>query len=146
MPSSSNDHNLALGFIFQSEILFQHQPSSCVGRPRIYSNGLILFLLCVKAFYNISYRCLENFAKVVFELFNIEKTPPTYTVLSRRFNQLKNQLNSELKCRSWFIDYDHIYPYDQKFKTSTRKKGVCKLLLSLDSKTQEITIIKVAKK
>ena len=115
------------------------------GRPRQYSDNLLLMMLIVKSRFNLTYRMLEGFIKSVFLLKNFNISTPTYSLVCKQAPNLANSLPKLSNARPLVIvlDATGIKVYGEgEWKVRTHGKSRCrkwcKIHVAIDAKTQEI--------
>lgn len=66
-----------------------------IGRPKRYPDAIILAIACFREIFNLTYREAEDFAKDVFQSFNI--LVPDYSTIERRIGRLNISNNIDYR-------------------------------------------------
>ena len=78
----------SLTFLIDLEI-FKTKKVKTLGRPRLFSDALILMLMMTKMHYHLAYRALQGFAHSLVILSNQQCLVPTYSLICKRAATLK---------------------------------------------------------
>lgn len=116
-----------------------------IGRPFVYSDLAILFLLTLREAYGLTLRSAQGFAQSIFEILGVALTIPHYSTLSRRAATLQVDLDASPSDgpRVILLDSTGLKVFGEG-EWKVRKHGYSKrrtwrkLHLAIDAKTQEV--------
>lgn len=136
-------HRGSLSFLIDRQCLKQLKPTKHKGsgRPRVFSDQLLLMLLMIKIHFKLPYRMLEGFTKSILSRIKL----PTYSLICKRALKLHLNLPKLSSTRPPIIVVDSSgikVVGEGEWKVKVHGKGRArkwiKLHLAIDAKTQEI--------
>jgi hypothetical protein len=115
------------------------------GRPFVYSDTAIQFLLTLREVYHLPLRAAQGFAASIFRALGVALKVPNYSTLSRRAGKLDVDLGVSPACgpRVILLDSTGLKVYGEG-EGKVRQHGYSKrrtwrkLHLAIDAKTQEV--------
>lgn len=69
--------------------IFKKQKIKNFGRPRLFSDQLILALMMLKIHFRLTYRSLQGFTKSILEMGSLSFDAPDYSLICKRAKKLK---------------------------------------------------------
>lgn len=115
------------------------------GRPKEYSDQLILLLFTLKTHYSLTYRSLEGFAKSIFKELAPCLAIPNYSLICKRIPHIKHLLPKLSNRRPYTIllDASGVKVYGEgewkvKIHGRGRPRKWLKIHIAIDAKSQEV--------
>jgi IS5 family transposase len=132
----------SLTFLIDPKI-FKPQTSNNFGRPKIFSDSLILMLMMVKIHYSLTYRSLEGFISSILVLCQIDFRAPDYSLICKRAKNLKLPNLSSKRPKIIALDASGVKIYGEgewKVRTygASKRRRWLKIHIGVDVRSGEI--------
>lgn len=141
----------SITFYIDPDSLENLMPTGKKGRPKIFSNPIILMLLLLKNQYRLPYRGLEGFAKSVMSLVKASLKLPTYSLICKRAKEIKDQLPKLSRRQPQVVQIDasglKVFgegEWKVKVHGKSKRRRWIKIHIAMDEKSQEIIGLEVS--
>jgi len=132
----------SLTFLIDPKI-FKAKKTKTLGRPRQFSDALILMLMMTKIHYRLAYRALQGFVRSLATLSNQPFSVPTYSLVCKRAATLELPKISVKRPSVIAIDASGMKVYGEgewkiKVHGKSKKRKWLKIHVAMDIQSQEI--------